>query len=58
MIGSEKTTLVTHGCIIEERRFTVNYIILSISVFLCLLFLLSLVYRLKIIAPNSVPFRL
>ena len=58
VIGSEKTTLITHQYIIEERQFTANDIILSISVFFRILNLPSMsIYRLKILAPNSVPFR-
>ena len=46
VIGSEKTTLITHRYIIEERQFTANYTILSISVYFSILNLLSIVYRL------------
>ena len=33
VVGSEKTTLMAHGCIIEKRRLTANYIILLTSGF-------------------------
>ena len=46
VIGSEKTTLMAHGYIIEYQWLTANYIILSTSGFSRIFILPSIVYRL------------